>query len=59
MLEDDSLVLPTMMPGQDESIIPRRFDTVLVIILQVTKIVCGTVTIVYTLNTLINYVDNC
>ena len=28
MLENDSLVLPPMMPGQDESITPRRFDTV-------------------------------
>ena len=28
MAEEDSLVLPPIMPGQDESKIPRRFDTV-------------------------------
>ena len=28
MAEDDSLVLPPIMPGKDESKIPRRFDAV-------------------------------
>ena len=50
MTEDDILVLPPIMPGQDESNIPRKFHTVYCDHLLSTKIICCTVTIVYTLN---------